>query len=147
MPQMPMLCPSPRFTGVDLANFERQRRRRSQVRLTRGLGKSGRCRKLPMLGGTSGVFLLKASSPLQEGGHAESTSANLGQPQHCLCCTLDSVLLCDSIVSAIVRAPGGQSPCLCFPPDFHHCPMSQLCLDGKPNPACTPPGLRSPPCY
>lgn len=134
MPQIPMLCPSMRFTLVDLANFERQRSR---------LGNTGRCRKLPTLGGTSRIFLLEASSPSQEGGHVfnllqqiwDSLEFSSFSPQ-------THAFLCNSFVSAITGTPG-DNPCGCFVPDFHQCPISQLCLAGRPNQACTPHGPRS----
>ena len=55
------------------------------------------------------------------------------------------IFLCNSIVSAVAGAPD-DNPRGSVLSQLFMCATSQLCLAGRPNLACTPPGLRSPPC-
>lgn len=72
----------------------------------KGTGKTGRCRKLPMLGGTSRIFLLEASFPSHEGGYElnlllqiwDSLEFSPISPQ-------TPVFLCNNIMSVIAGAP------------------------------------------
>lgn len=77
------------------------------MRLPRGLGKAGRYRKLPVLGGTSRIFLLEVSSPSQEGGRVLNLLQQIwGSLEFVSVAPQTPVFLCNIIVSAIARSPG-----------------------------------------